>query len=162
EEREQELIERQRNLRTRRPLPIPLQEELERILADSTMQASDRLCRVTAYCFGQEWLRTPILGTWESLPADVQSEVMTAIRTWMDEASPAPLPTGTTYSLAHLAGGMAFAKVLEDPATPPDWVTGPRITRWLPSALLFPRDEGYTRLLRRCHQADSAATEAVL
>ena len=162
DEEEQELVRFERELNARVPPKISLQEEVESLLAVSGVDVTDRLHRIVSFCFAQEWSGVRVEGTWESLPAALQVRALTAVREWLDYATPAPPPVGQKFSLAQLTEGLAFVKVLEDPATPPEWTTGPRIASWLPSALLFPQNEEYVRMLRRCHQANPGATETVL
>jgi hypothetical protein len=107
--REQELVERQQEQEARRPPRVSLQEEVERILGNPTMQVTTRLHRIASLCFGQEWLRTRVEGTWEALSTALQARLLATVRGWLDEATPAPLSTGSTFSTAELAEGVAFA-----------------------------------------------------
>ena len=162
EERERELQAMESELRERQPVQRQLSELLE-VWLGQPAPPSSRVRNIGAACFGQEWLRMPVKGTWAELSPDLRTRTLATLRELLDEAEPSPPPTESRFSGDLLAEGAAVLAVLDDPTTPDGWLTPERVRRWLPAALILPQDDRCARLLRACQAVDAdGTTEAIV
>jgi hypothetical protein len=140
--------------------PIPLADEVIRLLDQKDLSVEDRMRELSCICFeaGVRW--PTVVGRWEDLDAHLQRHVRAALREGLEQGSATSFAYGKSFSGYVLGEARAFLETLKAPEQV-SWLVPERVQRWLPSAVFALHGE-LPYLTRRCAEVDLPGTRAIV
>ena len=120
----------------------------------------NRLHQLSWCCFACDSFRpTNVIGQWDDLPTELQSEVLAVCARDLTAIQPTPIPDDGPFSVNIIHEEDAFNELVQHPEA--YQMTADEIRKWLPATFVTSHPDN-SRTLARCWEVDRPATEDVI